>query len=62
MAQDSMLTKDLLVTPKTVAANDAYVARWLEDTKRRIAEGELPWLVNNYCPPGDFPGHGHSVH
>ena len=50
MAQDSMLTKDLLVTPKTVAANDAYVAHWLEDMKRRIAQGELPWLVNNYCP------------
>ena len=50
MAQDSMLTKDLLVTPKTVAANDAYVAHWLEETRRRIDEGELPWLVNNYCP------------
>ncbi len=50
MAQGDMLSKRLLVTPKTMEANDAYVEHWLADTKARIDQGELPWLVNNYCP------------
>lgn len=50
MAQDSMLSHDIIVTPKAAAANDAFIGNWLAGTKKRIAEGELPWLVNNYTP------------
>jgi hypothetical protein len=47
---NAMLKKEMTVTPKAVAANEAFVSHWLKSAKALIADGELPWLVNNYTP------------